>query len=505
MDERRPASVGSSQLQKFMLLAVTGLILAISYVITYHIFMYWDVSWHIQAANRMLHGGSYIRNLVDDNPPMTFAFFLPLALWQQISGVLSVHVASAYIYATYLIGLTLSYIILAKSSFLPWKRNVIYIAVVLGVLILGITILGQRELNAVCFFTPYLLNNLFNKKLSLKYSIAIAVLAVLGITQVPFYCLLPVVIDIISVIKKQNHLRQVQICFYALFVFTMSVNYILYPGYFNVLVPILASAQAALNANYESIFGPIFFNALGFCFALMVLLLFRISNKLEIIKLLLVIVTCMCIYLMEGKSWYYHFFPVIYFIVLTFIYVITLQDFSKWFKTETIVPFVVLLMFVFMSPLLLIRGNATSVNNKTSDLYKIIQFSRSIQNKNATALFFTTRVTPTYLVQLYTGLNVISPWANDWLTPSIVDNKTSMSTKIQLKVFYKRLLVKSMQSKPDYIFYITGKSIPYISQEKFNYYNYLSEEMGFASQLKNYKSIGSVGNFVILRRKDSVG
>src|SRR3990167_10807581 len=62
-------------------------IFLITFWIQNHLFINWDVTWHIEAAKRMLHGDTYTKNIFDDNPPMVFWFYMPAVLIHKHLGI----------------------------------------------------------------------------------------------------------------------------------------------------------------------------------------------------------------------------------------------------------------------------------------------------------------------------------------------------------------------------------------------------------------------------------
>src|SRR3989338_1568916 len=60
-------------------------IFLITFWIQNHLFINWDVTWHIEAAKRMLHGDTYTKNIFDDNPPMVFWFYMPAVLLHHLT------------------------------------------------------------------------------------------------------------------------------------------------------------------------------------------------------------------------------------------------------------------------------------------------------------------------------------------------------------------------------------------------------------------------------------
>lgn len=483
---------------------LTASVFFLSYLLSRRIYMFWDVTWHIEGAVRMFHGGTYLTNLVDDNPPMTFIFFLPLALWKYFTGTLNANHAILYIYFTYLLSFILCYINLKNSPLPAWKRHVLYMTVVMVSLTLCVGLLGQRELNTCCLFTPYLLYNLFSKQTGWVHSGIVAGLAAIGITQAPFYLLMPLALDAVAIMLKQHQLRRVQLLFYTMTLLILCMNYLLFPGYFHTLLPLLASAQAAYNHYYTLYSTSIFQSTTLFCVGLVCLLCLNITYKVELAKLMLIIAACMLIYMLEAKGWLDHIFPAIYYTILTFAFIVIQQDLKSLPKKITIkgciIVYLLGCLFVLLNYPYLYQ--VIYKNDKRSDTSQMIQFARSIPNRKAEVLLFSTRVTPTYLLSLYTGLHILSPWADDWLTPGILYGETRKSDREKLSKFYQRIVLQTMSQRPKYILYMSSKTIPYIQQKNFNYYNYLAYHMGFLSILKDYKSKGRIANFTVLERID---
>jgi hypothetical protein len=61
-------------------LLITGICLLLAYLIHIHAFLDLDVVWHVEAAKRLLSGGSYLTNIFDDNDPYVYGFYFPV-IW----------------------------------------------------------------------------------------------------------------------------------------------------------------------------------------------------------------------------------------------------------------------------------------------------------------------------------------------------------------------------------------------------------------------------------------
>ncbi|MDF1759383.1 MAG: hypothetical protein P1U40_02485 [Coxiellaceae bacterium] len=486
-------------------IVATSLMCLASYMLNTHTFLYWDVAWHVEGAARVLNGGRYLSNLADDNPPMVFFYYLPLAYFCKAIGILSTEATHTYIYALYIACFSVIYCVLKNNELSTLKINIIYLTAISLTLFLGVNYIGQRELNMLCFFTPYLLLNLFNKKPSRLTGLASASLAAIGIMQAPFYLLLPVIIDTYNNLIEHSQIRLTQIIFYCLCVFLLLVSYLLYPHYFDTIIPLVYFAQHALNTMYTQmiLFNPILWPCIV-ALLLLPLLLIKTTAKYNAIKCILLIVCAILIYLLEHKIWFYHLLPVIYLSVISFAFLAT-QNISDSFVKKTIIytPIILLLFTFLLITIPQYIKNRQQFADSQSQINQLIRFTHTISNKNAKLLILTTRVTPTYEVQLHTGIHVISPWANDWILPSLVATNSQVNTKElnKLQRLYTTLILNALKQAPQYIIYYASHPMPYIRKKEFDYYNFLYQNPSFTYILKNYIKTGEIGRFSLLTRR----
>ena len=405
--------------------------------------------------------------------------------------------AYIYIYLSYLMSLTVTHFVLKNSCFSNKTRNILYFTAAFTILFVALNLIGQRELNAMCFFTPYLFLNLSSKKPSTQLSILVAILAVIGLLQAPFYLILPIILDIYSNIKKQHYLRKSQVTFYSLFIVTLVINYALYPTYFQKILELAYLAQPALNLQYSEIFFQL-------CIISTIFLTFFMKNNTKKTKFLLLITGSLAIYLIERKMWFYHLFPTIYLTMLALALMLTQKEKKNYITPATLVNLFILIFFILLIQVVPnYRNKYDFFSNPKSTTNKLINFSNLIKQKKETLFFLTTRVTPTYTIRLQTGVTMLSPWANDWILPEIITCEIKYRKNIackKLKTFYHDLMLKILREKPTYIIYRNGTFIPYIPVKNFDYYYYLNQNKQLSPFLKKYKKVRSIGNFIILKR-----
>lgn len=491
---------------------VSLLLYAFCYVLLTQSFMFWEVSWHIEGAKRMLLGGTYLTNLVDDNSPPVFMFYIPYALLSKIRSLATPNIASLYILGTYAIASYFTYQVLKQKLQARYSIYAFYFASIVWSLFFGLPMLGERESIIFCFIAPYLYINLLKgNPVSTRNQFFSALLAAIAIAQAPFYLILPLAVDLIDCIAYRKKPALYQTLFYLFSFLIFGISYLLYPEYYTVLLKLLYHFQAGINQTYKLIFAAQMLHAILITTAIILVFSIAFYQRLNYLKLLTMIFLAILIYVLEHKAWFYHLYPVFFLSALAFV-VIHIdnkmstnnslnQTIAKKILT-TILGFS--LLFAFSSTISRTIGNIRNFHNKNTALNQLIHFSQLTDQKNNKTLSFNTRVFPTYLIKLYGGLNIISPWGNNWMLPALV-NYQKNPEKIKGYEEGKRLLFHLTRTtlakqRPQYIFYFKSEITPYINQKNFDVIQYLKADKNIRKALEYYRPYKNIGNYVILKR-----
>lgn len=479
-------------------LLITTLFFLASYYLAIHIYMYWDVCWHIVGGNRIIHGGHYLVNLFDDNPPMVFFTYSPLAILESLVGYSSFYLAYGYILVLYALSAFVTY----KVCYRVFGHSVAcysyFFSSLVCLLIVGVVILGQRECLLLYFITPYVLLNIFEYQPSKRLGIVAGLMAAIGIAQVPFYVVLLLMLDGLQCLVRRQWPQCLQWNFYIFFAIFIVAFYFVYPDYYHVIIKLYVQAQQGLDSSIRSIAANIFAQAVfyGLVFSVVAALMWR--HNLRLWKLVLALLLVIVIYVLESKVWFYHLFPAIYFIYLIYAFLLT-----EWWQARATLTLVKKTLMMLFSLLILYslalvfmgyRYQAKFYANKTTPLYRLIEFARHTNPHDNKTLFFYTRLTPPYVMQMYSGIDIVSPWSNNWLLPQLVSRGEPVEGK---RILLGLVATTLEQQQPRYIIYPKADYLPYIKQKDFNYLSYFAQDNAIAAQLKYYHQYRKIGHFFI--------
>jgi len=495
---------------------ITLFLFVLCYTLASRAYIFWDVSWHIEGAKRMLEGGTYFSNLLDDNPPTVFMFYIPYALLSKIVNLPSYKLFFFYLLSIYGISGYLTFQVLKKKLTSQYEINVFYFASILWVLFFGITILGQRENILFCLFTPYLymslLPQLSGNSLGKPKQLTISFLATIGILQNPFYIIIPVSLDLLDCITHRRKPLLYQSFFYSFVALFLILSYSLYPNYYTQLLRLLYHFQAGIDQPEQTVMHNLMFISLSCSLLITLLFTTLFYRKLMYLKIIFILFFTMLIYLLEHKAWEYHLYPVMCASLLAFS---ALHIDNKNSEKETLFNYILkkLLMVFFTTSLFLTLatisfryfGNHQIYNDKNATINKLMAFSKSTNPKNNKTLFFDTRVYPAYLLKFYGNLNIISPWANNWMLPTLIKFKNNPQ-QIDQYFIGKNLLFNLTADtlknhRPQYVIYYKARYAPYVSEENFDVIHYLKQNKKVAHELKKYQPLRRIDHFVILKRQ----
>ncbi len=487
------------------ILLASGALFACGYYFALQQYLYVEVSWHIEAARRMLDGGNYVTNIFDDNPPMVYLIYAPLVLLSQLIGKLHYQLAYAYIFLLYAMGSIVIFKVCQKALSLKIAVYSFFFASLIATLFLGVINYGERECVMMLFLTPYIYTNLFNYKPSLKFGAAIALLAAIGIVQLPYFVIVLLALDGMQYFFREKRIQLYQYQFYFIALTFMLVFYILYPGYYSVILKYYVQAQENVNMTLTVLFHGFATRIVVACWLIASVATVTICKRLIYSKLFVILTIAIIIFFLQMKSWTFHLYPALFFCML-FGAVLMFDVLSSEPHAPNLIfkKIIMGIYSVLIFILLLVAGldymRLTQFYHGTvNSTYQFKQFYKTIPPHENTTLFFHTLLYPAYILNMYAGVHVISPWANNWLLLQGLADGVDRSQAH--KDFLYHLVSSTIAKKhPNYIVYPASNKIPYIKGEGFNYLEFFKQDKQFARQLKQYHYLKKIDNFIILKK-----
>jgi len=302
------------------LVAFSGLvvIIMIAWSVQSHLLLNCDSIWLLLVAKRLVAGGTYTKDFFEVSPPLIPLLHTPpiyLANWLSINAVLAFRI---YVFGLALVSFTVSYLLirpvfLKKQAFLTYW---FFVALAFTLFLLPAQDFGEREHLILIFTLPYffaIVYRLQGNSFCFFAEMGIGFFAAIGFAVKPHY-LIPVVLVETYIIFYTRNLRSWCrpdfITMMVMFVVYLIVVFIYFPDYIHTVIPIVIQFYYAglQNSWSEVLFiDSIFF----FCIAVLFYISQYRQNPYKILSTVLLLVTIgfMSAYLLQRTNWYYHALP----------------------------------------------------------------------------------------------------------------------------------------------------------------------------------------------------
>lgn len=508
----------TSTKQKFTLFALLLSFYSCAWIIQTKLLIKGDVIWLFYLADKVLHGGKYLQDFFEINPPLSIYIYVPAVLISKIFSLSPIHSARSYVFGLSLCSLFLCYLqinrIFSKNEALGGLGFLLSIVFVF--IILPMSEFGQRENLLVILTLPYFLSlvcHLKKKPVSTGCAILIGLMAGIGFAIKPFYIISLSFVEsyyLFSSKKVRHLLRPETITMAMVTLFYLLVVVYFNPDYLYSVVPVAAKfyyISFASSLRYL-IISPIFY------YSLLALGLYAVQYKTLgkdqalVCILLLAMSGFMGGYLLQRIPWYYHVYPafaltILYFTAMFYVLEKNLQlqttkSLSALFYCKT--PFLIGVALVFFSfpGYFLIQFFKIGYAQKNG-LNGLIQLLHT--NKEKKSLYFFSSFSA-YMVSVFEHADVkhasrlqFLAWMRYYYNCSPAEQAKHKSTYQKVNdLFINWLAVDINKNKPDWILVDEQSYFGPRGKMSINYLAYLEKNPSFQSAWSAYHYIGTVKN-----------
>jgi hypothetical protein len=287
-------------------LAVALLLVVAAGALLWNAGMVNDVAWQLWVARQLAHGVTLYTDIVEVNPPLWFWAAIPVVDLAQLLGVSSYHVLIPSVLALDIIAL-----LLVRRLCRDLQSGVL---IVLGfpvvTLLAFLDVFGQREHLTLIAIVPYLvLVARRGEGLAASRTIAIlcGVLAAFGIALKPYFLLVPVVLEILLLVrarrlpfKPENIALGGALVAYALSVLLFASPYV------RTIIPMAFVYYGYDQPILYQLHQPVVTMA---CLLLLSLPLYGWPNSSIARAALIAGLAFLAAYFLQGKGWRYHAVP----------------------------------------------------------------------------------------------------------------------------------------------------------------------------------------------------
>jgi len=474
--------------------------ISLSSLIQSHLFLERDVIYLSNAANLLLHGGTYSTDFFETNPPMILFLYMPALFITKMTLFNLVASLRLYVFLLAFLSMGLCYASLKKILKNPMP---IFNMLAFVLLLLPASQFAQREHLLIILTMPYLFAaalRLQHKPISLKFAIAVGLLAGLGFSIKPHFLTTFILIESYFIWKRRHWLGWMRtesiLIIVVLMTYFLSIE-LFFSDYIHVLLPFIMR-------HYVSYIQSPWFTLLtlptvDFCLFIGVLYFFipRQIRYTPLYTLFFLALVGFTLSLMLSRTpWYFHVLPALSIACLLGI-LILLSYVEEKMPLFFLIPVTLILFFIPLYFTSMITLTALKEKNK-SGIHLLIQFFNQRGPSTYTAYSLSSRFL--WLVN-YTPANYIGRFSLFWWQPSLFCSPHQITPELahdrqwMIDLLADELILK----KPHYVLVDTLPS-PYCSSINFNYLKEFTHDPRFGKAWHSYRYVNQLDGYKIYVR-----
>jgi len=266
-----------------------------------------DVAWQLWVARQLAHGITLYTDIIEVNPPLWFWAAIPVVDLAQLLGVSSYHVLIPSVLALDIVAL-----LLVRRLCRDLQSGVL---IVLGfpviTLFAFLDVFGQREHLTLIAIMPYLVlvarraDGLATGK---TIAIACGILAAFGIALKPYFLLVPVVLEILLLVRTRRLPFRTENIVLGVFLSGYALSVVVFASaYLFTIVPMMTLAYHGYDQPIlDQLHQPVVVMA---CLLLLSIPLYGAPRSSVAQAALVAGLVFLAAYLLQGKGWRYHGVP----------------------------------------------------------------------------------------------------------------------------------------------------------------------------------------------------
>jgi hypothetical protein len=287
-------------------LAVALLLVVVAGALLWNAELVNDVAWQIWVARQLAHGITLYTDIVEVNPPLWFWAAIPIVDLAQLLGVSSYHVLIPSVLALDIIALLL---VRALCRDLQSGRLIVLGFPVITLLAF-LDVFGQREHLTLIAIVPYLIlvaRRAEGLAASRTIAILCGILAAFGIALKPYFLLVPVVLEILLLVRTRRLPFRPENLALAGSLVAYALSVLLFArAYFVASLPMLMIYQGDHRPIAYLLAQPV---ATMTCLLLLSLALYGRPRSSIAQAALIAGLAFLAAYFLQGKGWRYHGVP----------------------------------------------------------------------------------------------------------------------------------------------------------------------------------------------------
>jgi hypothetical protein len=462
----------------------------------------WDVSWDMRIANRMLAGGTYVKDFFDTNPPLILFLYMPAVLLSKILPITIMTALRAYVFALATLALVFCYQLASKIfSLQDYVLKIIFLlTIAIFFLIMPIMELGEREHLMMMFTMPYFLlvtRRLEGQNINRYYALAIGLFAALGFAIKPYFVIAFALTELYYLVNTRRFfswVRPESLAIILFLIFYLIAIFVFYPTYIATIVPLgMMFYYSGFSDTWTRILleAPVLFCGL----AVLLYTLQRKASPHQALSSILLMATLgfLLSYLVQRTSWRYHYLPA--FFTAALLMIVLLADLLS-VKYKKVFSYAVIYLFaswMLTFPANYIRDICEYGNMYKTSFNSLINY---LQVNAANKSVFFISASPNEFFPAVDYVNVIynSRFQHLFWIPGVLKQTLQIKDgklpayKIKGEQAFVNMITQDISKiQPDLIFVDVKDIKPFFQMLYLDYLQYLSHDQQFQTLWKNYR------------------
>ncbi|WP_171181796.1 GtrA family protein [Ruegeria sp. HKCCD8929] len=458
-----------------------------------------DTAWYLIATRELLGGAELYTDLIEVNPPLNFYFTYPALGLAELFDISDTD--GAYLFLSSIIFAVLCWsnnIARKELELSVTRRRLLICGTAVALVLPALNNFGQREHEMVILTLPWLLGELASQRSPIRWQVARAFVAALGICLKPHFLIFPIAVTLYHAFRT----RSVQPIFSVanMVILVVGLSYVcfvalVHPNYLSQIVPLAQEIYGAYGAPFQLVLRIILNESVVvLLFALVVVS--RHSQTPGFALFLVVALAGLGSYFLQGTGFDYHSIPFRAFATVSFCFVLVQNP------RPSAGVVAALLAIVALGVMRVERGFYR--NGPALQIAETAQDLGGIDN----LVVVTSYVHAGPPAAIASGARWDSRYPANWFVPGALnrletaDCTVAIETCDMLLAFAERNRADNLAdiaaSKPDLL--VFDQNAGYIDDASFSWQKFFSKDPAWPDLLKNYKAVRQTERFTYFQR-----
>jgi hypothetical protein len=454
-----------------------------------------DTAWLIEAAQRLLNGGTVSHDFFEVNPPLSYVSLLPAVLIGKILHLSPVFAVYGYIVALIAFAAALISSILKRWEFLEDDDRLALIGGFLaGATIIPSVSFAEREQVLFLGLVPLALVQLsltWGYGLPKKLQWGVLVFGAVCVLLKPHFGIIPLALLIHRAVVQRRLFSLVwdadSICLSLGVSAYFAFSFLFFPDYFSIVLPQALEAYLPVR-NFGTIASELVMNGITFAVFLGIEAAFsplKDRKKSFLMMLFIGALLCLIPYAVQMKGFYYHLIPAmgLFMCALAF----SAQSYVRQYVTRPRLAVLILAMGLPIALAMMVKPPITTY--PTHSDYKSAPLTQALEKncaKPCSFFMFHDSIEVVHQTALYADAFHASRFASFWFLPSLL-----LSHDDAMKTRFSGYLSEDLERYHPSVLFIL-KDVRIIGNEPFDFVDYFSQDKRVADVFAAYEKTETI-------------